>query len=590
MKEAKESKERSKEEGEAEQLDTRKFDPKRNYYQVLGLDRSATAQEVRSAYKKYALLYHPDKHKGECQEQREAIAARFREVAEAFDVLTNEDMRAVYDKCRDYIEENPGKGLPTLTPEEGAQMSRGAGELSRMRRMGPKLRKHDALYKQVDVSLPKLNFGCTKAVSVDRRRVDYSGKEFVSTKTFHLVIRKGSREGDTIVFEDEGEESVDTHPGDLVFTLRSKPHAMFRRSGDKDLEVFASALPQDEIFSVIEIESLSGKKYSIVAHPMKDALQSGGTGGVWKHTLRGQGLYDALSPWENPAGDLHITTRYPPCFVAEKSVSSSIRQGSLLLVGSSEDSVPASMVGGYLAHTLRHSHESYAMINEYEMNKITRVVHLRISHQWAMREGENPAASNAIETVLTSMLGQHELIYNNIDLNTDCLLLDDMYCCIGKADVIIMDMYTLDANMSQAQRKTIYQSSRSWLESCGVLQLIWQQHMKGSDIIAIEGAISFLGRSVPATSVSILPWYSIRPGGGTIGWDDVCAAIDHENETCVGVLEGSVYTVDPATGEAEMLVAPYTDALIRKAQWAGPTDDAIDDAEEEYGFMIALQK
>lgn len=43
--------------------------------------------------------------------------------------------------------------------------------------------------------------------------------------------RRGSREGDRLVFEEEGEETVDTQPGDLVLLLRQKPHPLYRRTG-----------------------------------------------------------------------------------------------------------------------------------------------------------------------------------------------------------------------------------------------------------------------------------------------------------------------------------------------------------------------
>jgi DnaJ-class molecular chaperone len=137
-------------------------------------------------------------------------------VTDAFDVLADEERRALYDKLRDHVEAHPNKGLPPLTKEEAVMLRAGAGELSRLRRAGPKLGKHPSLQRDVPVALAKLNAGCTKAVAVERRRVDYSGRAFVSAKTFHLVIRRGSREGDRLVFEEEGDETVDTSPGDLV--------------------------------------------------------------------------------------------------------------------------------------------------------------------------------------------------------------------------------------------------------------------------------------------------------------------------------------------------------------------------------------
>ena len=53
----------------------------------------------------------------------------------------------------------------------------------------------------------------------------------IQSKSFHLVISKGSQPGQKHVMEGEGDETVDTLPGDLVFMLQQKPHARLRRSG-----------------------------------------------------------------------------------------------------------------------------------------------------------------------------------------------------------------------------------------------------------------------------------------------------------------------------------------------------------------------
>ena len=71
--------------------------------QLLGLDRTASWQEVKAAYKRLALHLHPDKQKGATLDQAAAVAQMFQEVAEARDVLSNEDQRAAYDRVRDYM-------------------------------------------------------------------------------------------------------------------------------------------------------------------------------------------------------------------------------------------------------------------------------------------------------------------------------------------------------------------------------------------------------------------------------------------------------------------------------------------------------
>lgn len=66
---------------------------KRDYYEVLGVSKSASADEIKKAYRKVAMQYHPDRNPGD----REA-EERFKEAAEAYDVLSNADKRARYDR------------------------------------------------------------------------------------------------------------------------------------------------------------------------------------------------------------------------------------------------------------------------------------------------------------------------------------------------------------------------------------------------------------------------------------------------------------------------------------------------------------
>jgi hypothetical protein len=65
----------------------------------------------------------------------------------------------------------------------------------------------------------------------ERSRVDGCGSPCKDSKTFHVVISKGSQSGQKHVMEGKGDETVDTVAGDLVFVLQQKPHAKLRRSG-----------------------------------------------------------------------------------------------------------------------------------------------------------------------------------------------------------------------------------------------------------------------------------------------------------------------------------------------------------------------
>lgn len=66
---------------------------KRDYYEVLGVDRNADEKTIKSAYRKKAIQYHPDKNPGDKEAEE-----KFKEAAEAYDVLSNPDKRAKYDQ------------------------------------------------------------------------------------------------------------------------------------------------------------------------------------------------------------------------------------------------------------------------------------------------------------------------------------------------------------------------------------------------------------------------------------------------------------------------------------------------------------
>ena len=71
---------------------------KRDYYEVLGLDRNADEQAIRSAFRKKAGEFHPDRHPHAAADEKKKLEEKFKEVGEAYDVLSSTDKRASYDR------------------------------------------------------------------------------------------------------------------------------------------------------------------------------------------------------------------------------------------------------------------------------------------------------------------------------------------------------------------------------------------------------------------------------------------------------------------------------------------------------------
>ncbi|HPE46014.1 MAG TPA: DnaJ domain-containing protein, partial [Deltaproteobacteria bacterium] len=66
---------------------------KRDYYEILGISRSASPEEIKKAYRQLALRYHPDRNPGDHEAE-----SRFKEAAEAYEVLRDTEKRRIYDQ------------------------------------------------------------------------------------------------------------------------------------------------------------------------------------------------------------------------------------------------------------------------------------------------------------------------------------------------------------------------------------------------------------------------------------------------------------------------------------------------------------
>ncbi len=87
---------------------------KRDYYEILGVPRNATEEEIKRAYRKKAIEYHPDKNPGD-----KAAEEKFKEAAEAYEVLRDPEKRAVYDR---YGHEGLNRGAGGASSFEGMSM------------------------------------------------------------------------------------------------------------------------------------------------------------------------------------------------------------------------------------------------------------------------------------------------------------------------------------------------------------------------------------------------------------------------------------------------------------------------------------
>lgn len=148
-------------------------DQKRDYYEVLGVSKGASDDEIKKAYRKLAKQYHPDLNPGD-----KAAEAKFKEVNEAYEVLSDKDKRSRYDQFGHAGVDpnfNPGGGFGgfggdfgdiDLGDIFGSFFGGGFGGGGRQTRNGP--RKGDSLRANLTISFEEAAFGCEKEINLTR--------------------------------------------------------------------------------------------------------------------------------------------------------------------------------------------------------------------------------------------------------------------------------------------------------------------------------------------------------------------------------------------------------------------------------------
>lgn len=267
-------------------------------YDLLGVSPDCSDSELKKAYRKKALLLHPDKNPNAGDE--------FKEVSHAYEVLSDSEKRRIYDQ---YGEEglSGGGGMGGMDPQDlFSQLFGGGGGFfggGRSRPQGP--RKGKDLVHRIKVSLEDLYKGKTTKLALQKhvlcgkcngkggkegavkkcqgcqgqgikivlrqlgpmvqqiqqtcpdcngegeiinakdRCKQCNGKKIVNErKVLEVFIDKGMKEGQTITFNGEADQAPGIEPGDVVIVVEEKPHDVFKRKGD-------------DLFAEVEIDLLT---------------------------------------------------------------------------------------------------------------------------------------------------------------------------------------------------------------------------------------------------------------------------------------------------------------------------------------------
>jgi len=220
-----------------------------DYYATLEIARGATDTEIKKAYRKLAMKWHPDKN----PDQAEEAAARFQELGEAYEVLTDKEKRAVYDAHGydalvngapdgaaggggGYVYKQNGKEIfeaffGTSNPFDAMGFGDAAPFESRLNKEAPT--KPPAVLHDLACTLEELYNGCTKRVRVTRQRFPAGAAPEADTQpetvTLTINVQPGWRAGTKVTFPGAGDEAPGSLAPDLVFVIQEAAHTRFTR-------------------------------------------------------------------------------------------------------------------------------------------------------------------------------------------------------------------------------------------------------------------------------------------------------------------------------------------------------------------------
>ncbi|KAK7283975.1 hypothetical protein RIF29_13725 [Crotalaria pallida] len=329
-----------------------------DYYKILQVERGASDDDLKKAYRKLAMKWHPDKNPN----NKKDAEAKFKQISEAYDVLSDPQKRAVYDQ---YGEE----GLQGQVPPPGAGGFPGGGNGTSFRfnprsaddifseffgfsspfggmgdmggRAGPSgfsrgggggmfgedifaqfrsaagdgsghmpPRKGAAIEKTLLCSLEDLYKGTTKKMKISRDVIDASGRPTTVEEILSIEIKPGWKKGTKITFPEKGNEQRGVIPADLVFIIDEKPHSVFKRDGNDLVATQKISLVEALTGYTAQLTTLDGRNLTI---PVNSIISPS-----YEEVVKGEGMPIPKDPSKKGNLRIKFNIKFPSRLTSEQ--------------------------------------------------------------------------------------------------------------------------------------------------------------------------------------------------------------------------------------------------------------------------------
>ncbi|CAK9133849.1 unnamed protein product [Ilex paraguariensis] len=325
-----------------------------DYYKVLQVDRSSSDEDLKKAYRKLAMKWHPDKNPN----NKKDAEAKFKQISEAYDVLSDPQKRSVYDQFGE-------EGLKGQVPPPGAggfssfggpssfrfnprsaddifseffgfsSPFGGMGDMGGSRAGGSGFprgmfgedifasfrggggegsgnvpRKGAPIERTLPCSLEDLYKGTTKKMKISRDVTDSSGRPTTVEEILTIEIKPGWKKGTKITFPEKGNEQRGVIPSDLVFIIDEKPHSVFKRDGNDLIATQKITLVEALTGYTAQLTTLDGRNLTI---PITSVISP-----TYEEVVKGEGMPIPKEPTRKGNLRIKFNVKFPAKLTSEQ--------------------------------------------------------------------------------------------------------------------------------------------------------------------------------------------------------------------------------------------------------------------------------
>ncbi|XP_010503412.1 PREDICTED: dnaJ homolog subfamily B member 1-like isoform X3 [Camelina sativa] len=325
-----------------------------DYYNILKVNHNATEDDLKKAYKRLAMIWHPDKNPST---RRDEAEAKFKRISEAYDVLSDPQKRQIYDH---YGEEGlksgkiPNSSAAAATSSSEASSSSSSARYShfhqnrqqhppnaasfrfnprdaediyaeffgsegggggssaggRGNRTTPAMRRTPAVENPLPVNLEDLYNGVKKKMRLSRNVYDAAGRMRVVEEILPIDIKPGWKKGTKLTFPKRGNEEPGIIPADIIFVVEEKPHPVYKRDGNDLLVNQEITLLEALTGKTVNLITLDGRTLMI---PLTDIIKPD-----HEIVVPNEGMPISKEPGKKGNLRLKLSVRYPTRLTTEQ--------------------------------------------------------------------------------------------------------------------------------------------------------------------------------------------------------------------------------------------------------------------------------